>query len=135
MSAAQRLRNAKAPLPRKDRLELLFGNTLLRAGRTREAAVRFAAAHLSKTAGNATKAEVSERMSELAEVWDLDASARSDAEMARQRAAAAKKQGGDEPNVEIISANADGSTTKEDMGKLSPELLEQIKKMAAGGGA
>ena len=58
-------------LPDDDELELTFADALFRAGRTREAASHFAAAHTAATS-DGVRARVADGMRTLADHWDDD---------------------------------------------------------------
>ena len=134
-----RAANATERLPSRAQIELRFGDALARAGRTREATVRFAAAYtvapksssgdgndeeVLTSEGQEIRSEVQERMAALAEVWHegngipLLTSSRK-----RGQDASSSKR----PPMEYVEAMADGSTKRE---ALTQEKLAQIRAAA-----
>lgn len=129
VQAAQRFVAAEAKdyLPTSSELDFTFGETLARAGRTREAALRYAAAHKSaatdlvsgsgKGSAEAMRGQVKERMAGLAQVWN-------------EGEGAVAPRSSPKPisleDVQVTEASSDGSTRQT---KMTPELLDQIKGM------
>ena len=118
-------------LPDAARLELWLGEASMRSGKTRDAAMRFAAAHqeahkLPDTdARGSIQARVKEQMQALSEVWD-----EGDGAAVPRSAPPTKviKGGADgaEPKIEIIEATASGATHKREM---PPEMREAMGRM------
>lgn len=127
LQAAQRFAAADArdKLPHTSEVDFLFGEALSRAGRTREAALQYAAAHrLAKNltdSGSAGKlrTQVKDRMDQLARVWNEGEGA-----VVRPTKKPAKPA-----DIELTEATADGSTRKM---KMTPEMMEQLKQMKGG---
>jgi len=128
--AAQSLQAAKRydVLPPPPRLDLLYGDALAKAGRAREAAVRFASAYMGAPRtddeeeltdeGHEFRNLISKRMNALSEVW-AEGDGRPISPSERSKAAAKPKE-----MPTIVQAAADGSTTVQ---KLTPELLAQLQ--------
>lgn len=126
--AVQRLHAAKQQelLPSPPSLDMIYGDALARAGRSREAAMRFASAYLGapKEEGDELTAEgremrdlANERMTAISEVWD---------EGEGRPVQPKKRKASDEPKPmpTIVQAAADGSTTVQ---KLTPEMLAAMQ--------
>jgi len=132
LQAAQRLKEAGADIGAQDELSVIFGDALFKEGKTREAAVRFASAHQhAETEG--IRERVASRMDALADVWDLGPAAKKAATATSKRGSrGGKAEGptggaGEAPEVKVHQAGPDGKTTQMNLGKMTPELMSQLK--------
>ncbi|KAL1523053.1 hypothetical protein AB1Y20_018013 [Prymnesium parvum] len=131
LQAAQRLKEAGDPFSPQDELSVILGDALFKEGRTREAAIRFASAHQhAETPG--IRERVASRMNALAEVWHTAGSTKAEARKAKpNRGSGSQQTGQDEgelPGLTIHQAGPDGKTIAMNLGKLTPELMEQLRK-------
>ena len=137
--AAQRLKLSGGALPDDDELELTFADALFRAGRTREAAVHFAAAHTAATS-DGVRARVADGMRTLADHWDDDEAMLTDTPKAPAKGRGAGRGAGRgtaqaAPPLELRQVGADGSTRVLDASveeNLPPEVAEQLRKVRGG---
>ena len=131
--AVQRLTAAsrEASLPPQGQLQLSLGDTLVATGRSREAAVRFAAAHLAapkedngtlSSDGRTLREEVDERMLELAGRWDEGEGMPPEGPRAKRGKESGAQKAPFIPTV--IEATADGRTTVQ---QLTPEKYEAMR--------
>lgn len=112
---------ARDRLPDSSEVEFLFGETLSRAGRSREAALHYATAHrqsVNMTSGGTEtlRARVAARMNDLAQYWDEGEGA-----VAQKPVKPVRMD-----QLEITETGADGTTRKT---KMTPEMLAQLKQM------
>ena len=133
-------------LPPAAVLDLTFGEALAKEGRTKEAALRFAAAHVG--AANVTDIDgalsaerirqvVVARMASLAEVWDAGEGALTDTPVARPRPSgsssggSANGSGGDAP-VQVVQASAEGTMKKMEMSQEEMVRISHDTSLARG---
>lgn len=136
LAAAQRIRGMGEDPGPPEELDITLGDTLVSEGRTREAAVRFAAAHMYASSesgeGREVRTRVAARMDALSEIWDLDPANRLKPPALRRGGGRGGGDGGgaagEVPDLEVLGVGADGKTTSTNMGKVTPELLRQIKE-------
>ena len=137
--AAQRLKLSGGALPDDDELEITFADALFRAGRTREAAVHFAAAHSAATS-DGVRARVAGGMRTLADHGDDDEAMLTDKPKAPAKGRGAGRGAGGgtaqaAPPLELRQVGADGSTRVLDASveeNLPPEVAEQLRKVRGG---
>jgi len=141
VQATQRLMADEAHdmLPPPAVLDLTLGEALAKEGRTREAALRFAAAHVSaanltdSSDGERIRELVAVRMASLAEVWDEGEGALTDVPRARPSVGGDSGGGsngsGGGSNVQVVEASADGTMKKTQMSQ--EEMVNMIKASQA----
>lgn len=130
---------AEAAPPPREEVDVLLGEALASGGRTREAAIRFAAAHRVASSGSPEDLELRERvatqMLALAKVWGdeqlSDGTPRKRKKKAKPTQAAPP---GKEQEVSFVSTGADGSTSEQTI-KLTPEMVAELKATGGAGAA
>ena len=131
---------ASEKLPHPAVLDLRFGDALAKEGRTREAALRFAAAHVSAAnltaedpeTADAVRGSVKAHMDALAEVWDDGEGALADS-IGTSRGASSGGAGAGGERVQVVETSADGTTTKRMM--TQAEMIANIKAAQTQSGA
>jgi hypothetical protein len=102
----------------------IVGTALFGEGRTREASVTLARAH-ELSASEELRGRISQLMGQLADVWSVGATPN----QIRQPGALPSQGLSAKPKgVQYVRAGADGSTSMEELGELTPELLQQIQE-------
>ena len=114
--AGLRLRQAGALELSNSQVGYLVGSALLAEGRTREAAMTLARAH-ELTNSTDLHVRIAERMRVLADFWHVGAAPGEKVSSLSQA-----------PQVQYVRTGADGSTARDSMGELTPELWAQIKE-------
>ena len=131
---------AEAAPPSPEEAGVLLAEALASGGRTREAAIKFAAAHRLASSGSEEHLELRERvatqMLALAKVWDdeqlNDDAPRRRKKMSKPPQGAAPGGQGQEQEVAFVSTAADGSTETQTV-KLTPDMLAELKATGGAG--
>jgi tetratricopeptide (TPR) repeat protein len=103
---------------------LIIGTALFGEGRTREASVTLARAH-ELAVSDELRGRIGQLMRKLADVWSVGAVPN---QIRMPGALPAQGGTGKPKGVQYVRASADGTTSMEDLGELTPELLQQIKE-------
>ena len=143
LSAKEGADVAEAAPPPAEEVDVLLAEALTSGGRTREAAIRFAAAHRVASSGSEEHLElrgrVASHMSALAKVWN-DEQLDDGAPRPRRKKPSKPSQGagpdgqGKEQEVSFVSTAADGSTETQTV-KLTPEVLAELTATGGAGAA
>lgn len=130
VQAVQRLvaDGAEHKLPHSSLLDLRFGDALEKEGRIRDAALRFAAAHVGAAnltvtdpeTADAVRASVKARMDALAEVWD-----EGDGALAETRSGGGGGSASKDGRVQVVQTRADGTTSRTSM--TQEEMMASVK--------
>lgn len=104
---------------------LVIGRAFIGEGRTREASMQLSRAH-EMTDSAEMRAQIAQLMRELADLWHVGALP-SEISQAKALSGGAKSAGGPQ-KMEYVRANADGTTSRDDLGELTPELLQKIQE-------
>lgn len=122
--AARRLSMAGALDVSDAEVGLIIATALFGEGRTREASVTLARAH-ELAESEELRGRIGQLMSQLADVWSVGAVPN---QIRMPGALPAQRPAGKSKGVQYVRASADGSTSMEDLGELTPELLQQLKE-------
>ena len=124
-------------------LSVILGDALVKEGRTREAAVRFASAHVhANTSG--IRSKVAAKMDALSLMWDSDPQNRptnwakkpsypANPKNEIKTDGKSKQNQKEAPEMHLHSVGSDGKTTVDNLGKFTPELMEKLQGLGKSG--
>eukprot|EP00967_Tisochrysis_lutea_P114883 scaffold183549_cov33-Tisochrysis_lutea.AAC.1 len=126
--AARRLSMAGALEVPDAEVGYIIGDALFSEGRTREASVTLARAYELASALPELRERISQMMRKLADVWSVGSVPNEIRLPGAIPAKGSVESSKGMQNLQYVRANADGSTSVEDMGEVTPELLQQIQE-------
>jgi len=136
LNAAKRMRQMGIKF-KEGEVEIILCEALRQSGRTREAAINYEAAYRNYPDNPSVREQIMQRMDTLAEEWDTAPDATklipqefSPKKNKRSKATKSDQNTGASPEVNVVDATASGATQTTSLGKLTPELIAQLKQGA-----